>query len=579
MKLNKILLSVALLGALGALCACDSCDMEPVLPPVVGPDYGKTVPEATMSVLDFKQQFWSADPNSCKQIGLDANGDSIILRGRVVSSDSAGNIYKSLVLRDETAALAFSINSSNLYKSYQYGQEIVVNVTGMYVGTYRSLFQVGGNGSTETTFGASELFAKQTVPAGWADPATVTPLTVTLDDLKTIKSSTEGLQEWQSQLVRIDGLTFENAGQQFAPTQNENRYLRDENGNRVNLRCSSYAKFAKDVIPSGTGSIIGILSYYGSTAANADWQVLLINANGLIGFDKVEGGDNNDDENKGSGSKEEPYTVSQAIANNSGTAWVKGYIVGTMNANNNYTMELAAPFTVGSNIYLADSATETETSKMLPVQLVSGTEIRTALSLMDNPGLLGQEIMIQGSLEKYFSQPGLKSPTAAVVDGKEIGTSTGDDTPGTGVECVLATEIIDGKYAFWSENKVGVAFQAGKNYDWLKVADCVASNGTLTTSEANLFTFTNHEGKGWTIADSNGQYIYMSGDYNSFQLSTQPDFNSDFVYWTVAVQSDGSCTIVNIANGKTIRYSTEHGSYGAYPDATTGVAFYLYKSK
>ena len=134
MKLHKSISAVALLGlmALG-----NSCDMTPEIPPVVGPDSDVTVPEASMTILEFKEKFWSAEPNSCAQIGLDANGDSIYLRGRVVSSDSAGNIYKSLVIRDESAALAFSINTSGLYKLYQYGQEIVVNVTGQYVGTNR----------------------------------------------------------------------------------------------------------------------------------------------------------------------------------------------------------------------------------------------------------------------------------------------------------------------------------------------------------------------------------------------------------------------------------------------------------
>lgn len=579
MKLHKFLPAVVLSGLMGLMTACDSCDLSPVTPLVVPPGYGEVIHEPSMTLLEFKQKYWSAEPNSCAKIGLDANGDSIYLRGRIISSDQASNIYKSLVLRDESAALAFSINKSGMYKLYQYGQEIVVNVSDLYVGTYRSLFQIGGNGTTETSFGDADLFAECVDPADWADPAAVTPLTVTLDDLKTIKSSTEGLQQWQSQLVRIDGLTFEAAGQQFAPTQNENRYLRDSDGNRINLRCSPYADFATDVIPGGTGSIVGILSYYGSTTANADWQVLLIDLNGLIGFDKAEGGNTPGGEAAGAGTKEDPYTVSYAISHNSGTAWVKGYIVGSMNANADYTFEIAAPFNVRTNIYLAAKPDETETANMLPVQLTNGSELCNALNLADNPGNLGKELSIQGSLEKYFGQPGIKSTVAAILDGTEIGAASGGDTPGTGVECVLATEITDGKYAFWSENKVGIAFQAGKNYDWLKVADCAASNGTLTTSEANLFTFTNHEGKGWTIADSNGQYIYMSGDYNSFQLSTNPDFNSDFIYWTVAVQSDGSCTIVNLANGKTIRYSTEHGSYGAYPDATTGVAFYLYKSK
>lgn len=577
MKLNKILLSVAMAGA---LTACD-CDFTPVLPPVVGPDYGKTVPEATMSVLEFKQNFWSSDPNSCRQIGLDANGDSIILRGRVVSSDSAGNIYKSLVVRDETAALAFSINTSGLYKLYQYGQEIAINVTGMYVGTYASLFQVGGDGTTTTTFGDAELFANQTVPAGWSDPAAVTPITVTIDDLKTIKTSTEGLQQWQSQLVRIDGLTFENAGQQFAPSQNENRYLRDENGNRVNLRCSSYAKFAKDVIPTGTGSIVGILSYYGNSAANADWQVLLINAKGLIGFDKTEAGEA--PEAEGNGSKDAPYNVTSAMTQ-SGTAWVKGYIVGAMNTSdsNNYVFEASAPFSVVANLYIAEKPDETNTANMLPVQLPANSAVRTALNLQDNPSNLHKEVMLKGSLEKYFGQPGMKSTSEAILDGKEIGTSTGGDTPdtpGTSGDFVRATSIADGQYIIWSDNKIALAFQDGYNYGYMQSADCTpGADGSISASDSNLFTF-KQEAKGWTICDSHSQYLYQDTTHDSFQLTKEPDLGSNYTYWTITVAANGSFTIVNCGTGKTMRYDPSYKTYAAYADASKGSAVYLYKSK
>ena len=83
-----------------------------------------------------------------------------------------------------------------------------------------------------------------------------------------------------------------------------------------------------------------------------------------------------------------------------------------MNSNNNYTLEVVAPFTMAANVYIADSASETDTAKMVPVQLVSGSAIRSAVNLLDNPGNLGKELQIQGKLEKYFQQPGLKSPTA-----------------------------------------------------------------------------------------------------------------------------------------------------------------------
>jgi len=102
-------------------------------------------------------------------------------------------------------------------------------------------------------------------------------------------------------------------------------------------------------------------------------------------------------------------SVADAIANNTGTATVQGYIVGTASSGTSYNQE--APFTVATNIGLADSPNETNPSNILPVQLPSGT-IRTALNLVGNPQNFQSEVTVTGSLEAYFSVSGLKSPTA-----------------------------------------------------------------------------------------------------------------------------------------------------------------------
>ena len=108
----------------------------------------------------------------------------------------------------------------------------------------------------------------------------------------------------------------------------------------------------------------------------------------------------------------EPITVAEAIANNSGTATVNGYIVGTASSKTNYDQE--APFTSATNLGLADSPDETDPAKILPVQLPSGS-IRAGLNLVDNPSNFKAEVNITGSLEAYFSTAGLKSPTAYTI--------------------------------------------------------------------------------------------------------------------------------------------------------------------
>lgn len=108
----------------------------------------------------------------------------------------------------------------------------------------------------------------------------------------------------------------------------------------------------------------------------------------------------------------ETISVAEAIENNTGTATVKGFIVGTASSKTSYDQE--APFTVPSNIGLADSPDETDPAKILPVQLPSGS-IRTGLNLVDNPSNFKAEVTITGSLEAYFTTSGLKSPTAFTI--------------------------------------------------------------------------------------------------------------------------------------------------------------------
>jgi endonuclease YncB( thermonuclease family) len=96
-------------------------------------------------------------------------------------------------------------------------------------------------------------------------------------------------------------------------------------------------------------------------------------------------------------------SVRQAIDNNNGIGTVEGYIVGTRNV-------FDGPFTTNSNIQLADHPDEKGLVHTLPVQLPAGA-IRNALNLVDNPHLLGRKVRITGSLEAYFSSPGLKSPS------------------------------------------------------------------------------------------------------------------------------------------------------------------------
>lgn len=127
----------------------------------------------------------------------------------------------------------------------------------------------------------------------------------------------------------------------------------------------------------------------------------------------------------GEGTKDNPYDIASAMKKQDNSeAWVMGYIVGSINDKSISTDAVfAPPFTNPANILIAASADESDYKKCIPVQLVSQTDVRAALNLVDNGGNLGKAVIIKGQLTKYFGVAGLKTPTAAVLDGKDIGDS------------------------------------------------------------------------------------------------------------------------------------------------------------
>ncbi|WP_336045651.1 endonuclease [Solibacillus ferritrahens] len=130
----------------------------------------------------------------------------------------------------------------------------------------------------------------------------------------------------------------------------------------------------------------------------------------------------------GDGSSSSPYSVSQAISNqNNSVKTVKGYVVGQPTAT---TTVLTSNFPNDYAIAIADSATETNTTKMIYVQLP--TSFRSTFGLKTNPSLMGKSVKITGTLTAYFSHAGMKNGTAFVLqDGNPTNPVPNPEPPPT----------------------------------------------------------------------------------------------------------------------------------------------------
>ncbi len=246
MKLYKSIFAVLAVAATsGALVSCDDdLDRPPVIVPVA-------TYEANTSIAEFKELFWNAAQNNTPEtIPVNADGDSIILAGRVISSDQSGNVYQRIYVRDESGAMDFRIYGYDLNESYHMGQEVRINVTGLLVGGYGTQMQIGvwytnpNTGSTSLGGMDKEEFIRRAQRQGLPAATDAEPYTVKISDLEAWKNDKEKLIQWQCQLVKIENVSFDGGGQEAwcnnpGQTGSTNRTLKDAEGNSITVRTNS----------------------------------------------------------------------------------------------------------------------------------------------------------------------------------------------------------------------------------------------------------------------------------------------------------------------------------------------------
>lgn len=129
-----------------------------------------------------------------------------------------------------------------------------------------------------------------------------------------------------------------------------------------------------------------------------------------------------------------------------------------------------------------------------------------------------------------------------------------------------ATSIESGKrYLITVEEEYGTAvpIKESYSYGYLYTQTVSIDDEIICETTANAYIIETAQG-GYTIKDSYDRYLYMKDNYTSFNVSTElPDEGG---IWSISFNSEGEAIINNTLKDKTIQYSTQHGSFGAYPD-------------
>ena len=137
---------------------------------------------------------------------------------------------------------------------------------------------------------------------------------------------------------------------------------------------------------------------------------------------------------------------------------------------------------------------------------------------------------------------------------------------------VLAAKVADNQYI-----PAGKLQNTSKTYGYFAGDTVSATSGVLAAADvADYVLSIAKSDKGYTIKDAQDRYIYMSGTYNSFNVSA--DLQSDGCDWSISFNADGSASVVNLYNSKFLSYSVSYKSFGAYVEETVKSVEYFNNS-
>lgn len=223
--------------------------------------------------------------------------DGIQIKGVVTGNDAEGNIYNEIALQDETGGILVCIAQGGLCGQIQVGQEILIDLGGLYIGAYRSQPQIGVPYTSTSASGAKSTYPSRIARAEWQTrfkligKPDATKLVAKEFDYESLKGNETELYKYAGCLVKATGVGFAKADGKttYAPKSEgastgygvmrafKNMSTgKDYTTNEFGVRTSCYSDFAAEKLPEGKLTVTGILTCYKSqTKYKATAQILM----------------------------------------------------------------------------------------------------------------------------------------------------------------------------------------------------------------------------------------------------------------------------------------------------------------
>ena len=223
--------------------------------------------------------------------------DGIQIKGVVTGNDAEGNIYNEIALQDETGGILVCIAQGGLCGQMQVGQEVLIDLGGLYIGAYRSQPQIGVPYTSTSTSGAKSVYPSRIARAEWQTrfkligKPDAKKLVAKEFDYESLKGNETELYKYAGCLVKATGVGFAKADGKttYAPKSEgastgygvmrafKNMTTgKDYTTNEFGVRTSCYSDFAAEKLPEGKLTVTGILTCYKSQKKyNATAQILM----------------------------------------------------------------------------------------------------------------------------------------------------------------------------------------------------------------------------------------------------------------------------------------------------------------
>lgn len=287
-KYIKFLVAAMLLGGLATSCMDDDWN-DPT---------GEVAPYGNNDIVEDDAKMISIKELKAKTVDLipssQANDTVRItedwqLKVRVTGNDIQGNIYNQIAVQDESGeGLLICIQKGGLFGFLPVGQEILVNLKGLYIGIYGNNVQIGvpytnTSGRTFPSRMNINVWNEHFKILGAADASKVVPEKFDVSKLKDVAY----VKSHRGKLMTLENVEMDKADGKLAwapeadkdPGNGVSRTVKI-NGKAQSLmvvRSSTYADFAAKAMPTGKVNLTGIFTVYATNPSKKGytWQILL----------------------------------------------------------------------------------------------------------------------------------------------------------------------------------------------------------------------------------------------------------------------------------------------------------------